>query len=82
MASYTLNTSVDQEALLTWIVQTYNTEHDTTLTNAQYVAFRFPTLLQPFAAQFRAHQLDDLKTRYSAADAPTQQQVKTLLGLT
>jgi len=81
VASYTLTTTPDQEALLTWIVGQYNTEHDTQLTNTDYVALRFPQLLGPFRQQFQAHLAADITAKFAVADAATQQQVLTLLNV-
>lgn len=82
MALYSLNTTLDQEALLTWVVGQYNAEHDTTFTNAQYVARRMPELLAPFAPRFRQATLDAVEQKFSDADAATQQQVKDILRVT
>lgn len=79
MASYTLATAPNQESLLTWVVAQYNAEHNTTLSNSDYITLRFPQLLAPFASLYQSYLAGQITKNYSAADAATQQQVLSLL---
>ncbi len=79
MASYTVTTSADQEALLTWITHNYNIAHDTTLTNAQFAAARFPELLTPFAVPYSEAILAAVQAAFSEATAEVKASVLALL---
>lgn len=82
MATYNIVTTAPQEALLTWMVQQWNLEHDSSLTNAQFVLARFVALLEPFLARYKLAQGDAVRTAFAAADPTTQASVKSLLGVT
>lgn len=82
MASYTITTTDEQEALLSWICSTFNAEHDASLTNQQFVALRFPQLIEPFVARYTAYLNDLLQTKFNEASAETQNTVLALLAIT
>ena len=80
MATYTITTTPEQEAVLTFIVQRENAQKDTRYTNAQYVALRFAALLQPFQEVYNKAVVENVITKFRAADAATQASVLALLG--
>lgn len=82
MASYTLTTSAQQESVLTWITKQYNLEHDSQLTNADYVALRFPQLIGPYAVSYQQALSSSVTKALAGADAVTQGKVLSLLGVT
>lgn len=79
MPTYTLTTDPSQEALLTWIVDGFNKEHDAAVTNAGYVQMRLPQLMAPYVEAYRASVAQQIVTAFTAADAATQSQVLGLL---
>jgi hypothetical protein len=81
MATYTINTTTGQEALLTWLVDQNNQQKDLSLTNAQFLQAKFAEMLQPYAASFQEAVLKQVSTKFNAADSATQAQVKILLGI-
>lgn len=81
MAVYTLTTSPQQEAVLSWVVKQYNLEHDAQLTNTDYVNLRFPQLIGPYAATYQQSLNVSVVKALSGADAETQGKVLSLLGV-
>ena len=81
MATYTFETTLEQEALLTWIVQQGNRQKDTTYTNAEYVALRFPELLAPYAEAYRRQLSASLIEQFEKADPSLKGRVIQLLGV-
>lgn len=79
MASYTFNTTPQQESLLSWVVQQSNLQRDIALTNSEFVQVRFAELLAPFADDYKQHLLLVVAKALASADAATQQQVLQLL---
>lgn len=79
MPDYTITTSAEQEDLLTWITLTYNAEHDAKLTNEEFIAFRFPQLLVPFAENFQRYRETLLTTKFFGAKPEVQAEVEKLL---
>jgi hypothetical protein len=82
MAAYTITTTAAQEALLSFVVSVYNREHDTALTSDEFVHARFASLLEPYAAVYRAAVAKNVQTTFAAATPDVQQQVKDLLNIT
>lgn len=80
MANYTLTTNPAQEAVLTWITNTYNQEHDTKLTNQDYIGLRMPQLLSPYADAYHTALDTAIKSKFATADPGVQAQVVALLG--
>lgn len=79
--TYTLTTSPQQEALLSWITKQYNLEHETQLTNIDYINMRFPQLLGPYASAYHEALSDSVAKALDQADPPTQAKVLSLLGV-
>jgi hypothetical protein len=78
--TYTIFTTPEQEAVLSWITQTFNKEHDQQLTNTEYVTQRLPQLLAPYREGYIHAVVTAVQTRFTAAPPAVQAQVIALLG--
>lgn len=81
MASYTFNTTPQQESLLSWIVARHNAERDLHLTNQEYITLRVPDLFQPYVEAYKAHLESQIVSKFAGASVQTQAQILALLGV-
>lgn len=81
MASYTFETTPEQEALLTWVVTQGNRQKDLSLTNEEYIVSRLPELLAPYAEAYKQHLRSALAEKFEEVDPAVRAHVIALLGV-
>lgn len=81
MATFKLDTTPEQDALLAWIVDNFNKERDEHLTVGEFISLRFPQLLAPFEEAFKESQKQNVSNQFLKASPQVKDQVRALLGL-
>lgn len=78
-AIYTVTLADDQNALVNWLTNKYNLEHDTKLDVQGFISAQLSAVLAPFAVSYKNTLLQEVVDTFNAADVTTQAQVKALL---
>jgi hypothetical protein len=80
MPDYKLSTSLEQDAVLTFVTDTYNKEHDLALSNTEMLQLQFLRILSPHIEVYKGAVAAAVQTKFSEASPELQAQVLTLLG--
>ena len=80
MATYTLTLTADQEALVQWLVQQYNLQHETSLDAQTFIASQLNSVLAPYAENYKQATLQKVQDAFTKADQKTQAQILALLS--
>lgn len=81
MASYTLDLTDEQDALIQWLVGQYNLQHDSRLTAQQFISIQLSLVLAPYAESFKQTITKRVQDTFAKADSKTQAQILALLEL-
>ncbi len=78
---YTIATTEEQEAVLTWLTAVSNRDHDTKLTNNEFMELRFAQMLAPFTGLYKEAVSEAVQKQFSKATPELQAQITSLLSV-